>query len=97
MNICTSFFFFNNIFCFDFYIFQAIHGLGSRQDVIDTAEAKSKTLDYTALIKELVDVGVRVHRNLKRLNEHSKLLAVHSSKIIKLETNLENIKKGNVL
>lgn len=71
--------------------------MGSRQDVTDAAEAKSKILNYRAIIKELVDVGLRVHRNLKRLNEQGNVLAVHSSKIQKLETTVENIEKGNVL
>ncbi|CAC5380299.1 unnamed protein product [Mytilus coruscus] len=70
----------------------AINGLGSQQDATDAVDAKSKVLDYKAL-NELVNFGGGIQRNLKRLNDHSNELAVHTSKIRKLETIVENMEK----
>ncbi|CAG2210513.1 unnamed protein product [Mytilus edulis] len=57
----------------------AIHGLGNQQDALDASDAKSKCLDYNAL-KELVNVGLSIRRNLDRLNVYGNDLAVQSSK-----------------
>ncbi|VDI65285.1 Hypothetical predicted protein, partial [Mytilus galloprovincialis] len=71
---------------------KAIHGLGNQQDVIDAADAKSKVLDFNAL-KELLNVGFSVHRNLERLNDYGNELAVQNSKIKKLKSTVKNMEK----
>lgn len=85
-----------NKYYFFVFIFKAIHGLGNQQDVIDAAEAKSKVLDFNAL-KELLNVGFSVHRNLERLNDYGNELAVQNSKIKKLKSTVKNMEKGNIL
>ncbi|CAG2210514.1 unnamed protein product [Mytilus edulis] len=69
---------------------------GIPQDVTDAADAKSKCLDYNTL-KKLVNFDDSIQRNVNRLNDHSNELAVHISKIITLETNVEYIGKGTIL
>ncbi|CAG2198756.1 unnamed protein product [Mytilus edulis] len=80
----------NNGMCYTLY--QAIHGLGNQQDITDAADAKSKVLDHNAL-REQVNFRYSIQYNLKRLNDHSNELAVQTSKIRKLELNVENIEK----
>ncbi|CAC5380301.1 unnamed protein product [Mytilus coruscus] len=70
----------------------AIHGLGNQQDNTDAADAKSKVLDHNAL-REQVNFRYNIQHNLKRLNDHSNELSVQTSKIRKLELNVENIEK----
>ncbi|XP_052084041.1 uncharacterized protein LOC127721329 [Mytilus californianus] len=63
----------------------AINGLGNQQDITDAADAKTKVLDFKAIMEHL-NLRMGIHRNRKRSVEHA-------SKIAKLETTVEDMGK----
>lgn len=69
--------------------------MGSQQDVTDAANAKSIVLDHNAM-KKLVNLEDGIQCTRKRLNEQRNKLVKHTSKLRKLETNVEFVKQGNI-
>ncbi|CAG2198306.1 unnamed protein product [Mytilus edulis] len=73
----------------------AINGLGNQQDITDAADAKTKVLDFKAIMEHLnIEMGIK--RNRKRYVEQSGKIVEHASKIAKLETTIENLDLGKV-
>ncbi|XP_076080667.1 uncharacterized protein LOC143051655 [Mytilus galloprovincialis] len=73
----------------------AINGLGNQQDITDAADAKTKVLDFKAIMEHLnIEMGIK--RNRKRYVEQSGKIVEHASKIAKLETAVENLDLGKV-
>ncbi|CAC5360488.1 unnamed protein product [Mytilus coruscus] len=73
----------------------AINGLGNQQDITDAADAKTKVLDFKAIMEHL-NLRMGIKRNRKRSVEHSGKIVEHASKIAKLETIVENLDIGKV-
>ncbi|CAG2198316.1 unnamed protein product [Mytilus edulis] len=72
----------------------AINGLGNHQDITDAADAKTKVLDFKAIMEHL-NIWMSIKRNRKRSVEHSGKIVEHASKIAKLETTVENLNIGH--